>query len=67
MKGSITVEAALLCPFLCLLICSMIVITFFLYDMILDYGEETMESLRKISENVNMLRIERLICEEGKE
>ena len=67
MKGSITVEAALLCPFLCLLICSMIVITLFLYDMILDYGEETMEALRKISENVNMLRIERLICEEGKE
>ena len=67
MKGSLTVEAALLCPFLCLLVCAMIVVTFFLYDMVSDYGEEAKESLKGLSENVTMLRIERMIFEEGEE
>lgn len=41
-KAGVTVEAALLCPFLCLMICSMITFTLRLYRMVEDYAEEQM-------------------------
>lgn len=39
-KGSFTVEAALLCPFLCLMICSMLLFTLRLYYTVDEYAEQ---------------------------
>lgn len=40
MKGSMTVEAALLCPFLCLVLCSMLMFTLRLYNTVDAYTEQ---------------------------
>ena len=64
MRGSITVEAAMLCPFLCVVVCAMVVVTFFLYDMIEDFGEEAVTGLIDLVEGVKLLRIERMMCGE---
>ena len=64
MRGSITVEAAMLCPFLCVVVCAMVVVTFFLYDMIEDFGEEAVTGLVDLVEGVKLLRIERMMCGE---
>lgn len=64
MKGSITIEAAMLCPFLCVIVCAMVVVTFFLYDMIEDFGEEAVTGLVDLVEGVKLLRIERMMCGE---
>lgn len=47
-KASITVEAALLCPFLCLVLCGMIWFTLRLYETVDSYGEELRE--RRVQE-----------------
>lgn len=39
-KGSFTVEAALLCPFLCLMLCSMLLFTLRLYYIVDEYAEQ---------------------------
>ena len=39
-KAGVTVEAALLCPFLCLILCSMIAFTLKLYQTVDDYAEK---------------------------
>jgi hypothetical protein len=64
MRGSITVEAAMLCPFLCVVVCAMVVVTFFLYDMVGDFGEEAVTGLIDLVEGVKLLRIERMMCGE---
>lgn len=64
MRGSITIEAAMLCPFLCVIVCAMVVVTFFLYDMIEDFGEEAVTGLVDLVEGVKLLRIERMMCGE---
>ena len=64
MRGSITVEAAMLCPFLCVVVCAMVLVTFFLYDMIEDFGEEAVTGLIDLVEGVKLLRIERMMCGE---
>jgi len=43
MKASLTVEAALLCPFLCLILCGMIVFTLQLYNTVNTYAETLLE------------------------
>lgn len=64
MRGSITVEAAMLCPFLCVIVCAMVVVTFFLYDMVGDFGEAAVTGLIDLVEGVKLLRIERMMCGE---
>lgn len=63
MKGSYTVEAALILPFLCLLLCASIGFTLSLYEKVAGFGEEGAEKLRAMKANSEAVRLERLICE----
>lgn len=57
-KASITVEAALLCPFLCLILYGMIVFTLQLYGTVNQYSEELIgRQIQKIS-SPELLRLE---------
>lgn len=57
-KASITVEAALLCPFLCLILYGMIVFTLQLYGTVNQYAEELIgRQIQKIS-SPELLRLE---------
>ncbi len=67
MRGSITVEAALLCPFLCLIVCAMVLVTLFLYDIVEDYGKEAVKAIYELPVNSEVLRMERIMCGEGED
>lgn len=57
-KASVTVEAALLCPFLCLILYGMIVFTLRLYGTVNQYAEELIgRQIQKIS-SPELLRLE---------
>ena len=62
-KGSFTVEAALICPFLCLVVCAMIVTTISFYKEVERYGTETIRELENADHNTAMLRLERTLME----
>lgn len=57
-KASITVEAALLCPFLCLILCAMLMFTLELYEKVENYGKEIMETQEKFLTAPELIRLE---------
>jgi len=57
-KASITVEAALLCPFLCLILCAMITFTLELYEKTETYGKELMTEQEKLLTSPELIRLE---------
>lgn len=57
-KASITVEAALLCPFLCLVLCAMLSFSMELYEKVEDYGKELMEEKEKRLTAPELIRLE---------
>lgn len=61
-KASYTLEAALVCPFLCLILCGMLVITFALYEKVEDYGKQIAATMETVSKNPESVRIERIVC-----
>ena len=61
MKGSITVEAALVCPLICVVVCAMVGITFFLYKEVADFGTESVEQIQQLSWNSQIIRLERIV------
>ena len=61
MKASLTVEAALLCPFLCLILCGMIVFTFQLYNTVNTYAETLLERQVRQWSASELIRLEAVI------
>lgn len=59
-KGSFTVEAALLCPFLCLILCGMIVFTLRLYKTVDVYAKELAERQEQGLSSEELIRLEAL-------
>lgn len=57
-KGSFTVEAALLCPFLCLMICGMLLFTLRLYDTVDEYAEKLTKRKEWSLPAPDMIRLE---------
>ena len=62
-KGSFTVEAALICPFVCLVICAMMVVTLSFYHKVVCFGEEMVQSLKETDNTSMVLRMERILIE----
>lgn len=58
MKASFTVEAALLCPFLCLVICGMLWFTMQLYGTVNSYAEELSERQEQSLSSPEIIRLE---------
>ena len=65
-KGSFTVEAALVCPFLCLIVCAMVVTTVSFYEKVDAFGTEAVRALRETDHTAEVLRIERILMEFNK-
>ncbi|MBO5175941.1 MAG: pilus assembly protein [Lachnospiraceae bacterium] len=61
MKASLTVEAALLCPFLCLILCGMIVFTLQLYNTVNTYAETLLERQVRQWSASELIRLEAVI------
>ena len=57
-KASMTVEAALLCPFLILILCGIIMFTLQLYQKVDNYAEELVNRESKGAASSVMIRLE---------
>ena len=57
-KASMTVEAALVCPFLCLILCGMITFTLQLYRSVNEYARELINSPKQGVSSAELLRLE---------
>ena len=57
-KAGFAVEAALLCPFLCLMICSVLTFTLKLYQTVEDYAEEQMIRQKQGISSEMLIRME---------
>lgn len=62
LKGSLSVEAALVCPFLCLAVFAVILFTLHLYEETVLFSETAVQELRQKSCNAEMLRTLRMVC-----
>ena len=58
MKASLTVEAALLCPFLCLILCGMLVFTLQLYNTVDTYAKALQERQVQRWSATELIRLE---------
>ena len=57
-KAGYTVEAALLCPFLCLMLCGMIVMTLTLYHRVEEYASKLEGETNRPAYTIELIRIE---------
>lgn len=57
-KASFTVEAALLCPFLCLILCGMIQLTLELYQTVDAYATQLMQRQEQGLTSGDLIRLE---------
>ncbi len=57
-KASFTVEAALLCPFLCLILCGMIRLTLELYQAVDTYAAQLMQRQEQGLSSGDLIRLE---------
>lgn len=62
-KGSITVEAALICPFVCLVLCGMLVFTLQLYERVEQYSKELVERQVQEIPSPDLIRLEAVVEE----
>lgn len=53
-----TVEAALICPFMCLILCGMIVFTLQLYQRVDDYTKDLINQSRQELPSTELIRLE---------
>ncbi len=60
-KGSFTVEAALLSPFICLVICGMLLVTLNLYETVGTYAEIIKKPQEKALSSADFIRLEAVI------
>lgn len=61
LKASLTVEAALLCPFLCLMLCGMLVFTLQLYNTVDAYAQTLLERQVQRWPAPELIRLEAVI------
>lgn len=57
-KAEFTVEAALICPFLCFIICAMIMLTLELYQSVDIYAEELKQRQERDLSSADLIRLE---------
>lgn len=57
-KASMTVEAALICPFLCLVLCGMLVFTLKLYETVDLYTKELIKRQVQTLPSPELIRLE---------
>lgn len=57
-KASMTVEAALVCPFLCLVLCGMLVFTLKLYETVDLYTKELIKRQVQTLPSPDLIRLE---------
>ena len=57
-KASVTVEAALLCPFLCLVLCGMLWFTLKLYGQVDTYAKQIMAGQEQEPLSPELIRLE---------
>lgn len=57
-KAGFTVEAALVCPFLCLILCGMIQFTLELYQTVDSYAEKLMQRQEEGLTSGDLIRLE---------
>lgn len=60
-RGSYTIEAALICPFLCLVLCLLLSGTLALYEKVHRYGEECVQLLEQMEPASDRIRMERVV------
>ena len=60
-KASYTVEAALICPFLCFILCGIILLTLSLYRQVECFSIEQQKSVERTAEAVNWIRVESIV------
>ena len=61
MKASYTVEAALICPLLCLILCGIMVVTLDLYKQVEIFCIKQQENVESIAKATKWIRIEAVI------
>lgn len=62
-KASFTVEAAFVCPFLCLIVCGMLIFTLRLYGKVEEYSERIQTEQREGVPSTELIRLEAVIEE----
>ncbi len=63
LKASVTVEAALVCPFLCLAVCGMLLLTLQLYGKVEQYAKQLQTEEREGLSSTELIRLEAVIEE----
>lgn len=62
-KASFTVEAALICPFLCLILCGMLQFTLQLYQKVDLFAETLLQKQEQVLSSSRLIRLEAVIEE----
>lgn len=62
-KASFTVEAALICPFLCLILCGMLQFTLQLYQRVDLFAETLLQKQEQVLSSSQLIRLEAVIEE----
>lgn len=62
-RGSLTVEAALICPLLCLVLCGMIQLTMRLYEQVETYGKMAVSRTEQRLAPADLIRLEAMAAE----
>lgn len=57
-KAGFTVEAAMICPLMCLILCAMILLTLELYQTVGTFAEELKQRQEKELTSVDLIRLE---------
>ena len=60
-KASYTVEAALICPLLCLILCGIMILTLDLYQQVENFCIEQQEKIEGKAEATKWIRIEAVV------
>ena len=60
-KASFTVEAALICPFLCLVLCGMLQFTLQLYQKVELYAETLVQKQQREISSSHLIRLEAIM------
>lgn len=62
-KASYTVEAALICPLLCFILCGIMIVTLNLYKQVEEFCIKQQESVESIAKATKWIRIEAVVEE----
>lgn len=60
-KASYTVEAALICPLLCFILCGIMIVTLDLYKQVEDFCIKQQENVENTAEATKLIRIEAVV------